>query len=93
MRRFEQEAWATAALNHPNILDKYQMATDNGVSHLSEELLDGEILRERLRRGPIPLRIAIDHAVQMTNGLWAAHDKGILHRDLLWREASLVGLD
>jgi serine/threonine protein kinase len=82
LRRFEQEARATAALNHPNILAVYQMATDNGVSYLIEELLDGETLRERLRRGLIPLRIAIDYAVQMANGLSAAHDKGIVHRDL-----------
>ena len=46
------------------------------------ELLDGETLRERLRRGPIPLRKAIDYAVQIAHGLAAAHDKGITHRDL-----------
>jgi eukaryotic-like serine/threonine-protein kinase len=82
LRRFEQEARATAALNHPNILVVYQMATDGGVSYLVEELLDGETLRERLRRGPIPLRKAIDYAVQIAHGLAAAHDKGITHRDL-----------
>ena len=82
LRRFEQEARATAALNHPNILAVYQMAADNGVSYLIEELLDGETLRERLRRGLIPLRKAIDYAIQMANGLSAAHDKGIVHRDL-----------
>src|SRR3974390_2357055 len=82
LRRFEQEARATAALSHPNILVVYQMATENGVSFLVEELLDGETLRERLRRGPIPLRKAIDYAVQIAHGLAAAHDKGIVHRDL-----------
>jgi serine/threonine protein kinase len=82
LRRFEQEARATAALNHPNILAVYQMATDNGVSYLVEELLEGETLRERLRNGPIPLRKAIDYAVQIANGLAAAHDRGIVHRDL-----------
>ena len=82
LRRFEQEARATAALNHPNILAVYQMATDNGVSYLVEELLEGETLRERLQRGPIPLRKAIDHGVQIAHGLAAAHDKGIVHRDL-----------
>ena len=56
LRRFEQEARAAAALNHPNILAVYQMATGNGVSYLVSELLEGETLRERLRRGPIPLR-------------------------------------
>ena len=82
LQRFEQEARATAALNHPNILAVYQMATDNGVSYLVEELLEGETLRDRLRHGPIPLRKAIDYAIQIAHGLAAAHDKGIVHRDL-----------
>jgi serine/threonine protein kinase len=56
LSRFEQEARATAALNHPNILAVFQMASDNGISYLVEELLEGETLRERLRHGPIPLR-------------------------------------
>jgi serine/threonine protein kinase/Tol biopolymer transport system component len=81
-RRFEQEARAAAALNHPNILAVYQMATHEGVSYMVSELLDGETLRERLRRGPIPLRKSIDYAVQIAHGLAAAHDKGITHRDL-----------
>jgi serine/threonine protein kinase len=82
LRRFEQEARAAAALNHPNILAVYQMATHEGVSYMVSELLDGETLRERLTRGPIPLRKAIDYAVQIAHGLAAAHDKGITHRDL-----------
>src|SRR6516165_4793564 len=82
LHRFEQEARATAALNHPNILAVHQMATNNGISYLVEELLEGETLRERLRRGPIPLRKAIDYAVQIAHGLAAAHDRGIVHRDL-----------
>jgi len=82
LRRFEQEARAAAALNHPNILAVYQMATHEGVSYMVSELLEGETLRERLRRGPIPLRKAIDYGVQIAHGLAAAHDKGIVHRDL-----------
>jgi len=82
MRRFEQEARATAALNHPNILAVFEMDTQESVSYLVEELLEGETLRERLRRGPIPLRKAIDYAVQIARGLAAAHDRGIVHRDL-----------
>jgi serine/threonine protein kinase len=82
LRRFEQEARAAAALNHPNILAVYQMATHESVSYMVTELLDGETLRERLRRWPIPLRKAIDYAVQIAHGLAAAHDKGIVHRDL-----------
>jgi serine/threonine protein kinase len=75
-----KEARATAALNHPNILAVFQMATETGVSYLVERLLDGETLRERLRRGPIPLRKTIDYAVQIAHGLAPAHDKGIVHR-------------
>ncbi len=82
LHRFEQEARAAAALNHPNILAVYQMATHEGVSYMVSELLEGETLRERLRRGPIPLRKAIDYAVQIAHGLAAAHDKGIVHRDV-----------
>jgi eukaryotic-like serine/threonine-protein kinase len=82
LRRFEQEARAAAALNHPNILAVYQMATHDGVSYMVTELLDGETLRERLRRGPIQLRKAMDYGVQIAHGLAAAHEKGIVHRDL-----------
>src|SRR5499427_9110411 len=82
LRRFEQEARATAALNHPNILAIFEMDTHGNVSYLVEELLEGETLRERLRRGPIPLRKAIEYAVQIAHGLAAAHDRGIVHRDL-----------
>jgi serine/threonine protein kinase/Tol biopolymer transport system component len=82
LRRFEQEARATAALNHPNILAIFEMDTHGSVSYLVEELLEGETLRERLRRGPIPLRKAIECAVQIAHGLAAAHDRGIVHRDL-----------
>jgi len=82
LRRFEQEARAAAALNHPNILVVYQMATHDGLSYMVSELLEGETLRERLRHGPIPLRKAIDYEVQIAHGLAAAHDKGIVHRDL-----------
>ena len=82
LRRFEQEARATAALSHPNILAIFEMDTHDGVSYLVEELLEGETLRERLGRGPVPLRKAIDYGVQIAHGLAAAHDKGIVHRDM-----------
>jgi eukaryotic-like serine/threonine-protein kinase len=82
LSRFEQEARAAAALNHPNILAVYQMATQGSISYLVSELLEGETLRERLRRGSVPLRKAIDYAVQIAHGLAAPHEKGIVHRDL-----------
>src|SRR2546423_443951 len=81
LRRFEQEARAAAALNHPNILAVYQMGTQDGVSFLVSELLEGETVRERLRRGPVAFGKTIDYAVQIAHGLAAPHEKGIVHRD------------
>jgi serine/threonine protein kinase/Tol biopolymer transport system component len=80
--RFEQEARAAAALNHPNILAVYQMGTYEGVPYLVTELLEGETLKETLSRGPLPLSKVIAYGVQIAHGLAAAHDKGIVHRDL-----------
>jgi eukaryotic-like serine/threonine-protein kinase len=80
--RFEQEAQATAALNHPNILAVYQFGTFNGTPYLVSELLEGETLRQRLARGPLQIRKAVDYGVQIARGLAAAHEKGIIHRDL-----------
>jgi eukaryotic-like serine/threonine-protein kinase len=82
MRRFEQEAQALAALNHPSILAVYQMGTYEGTPYLVSELLEGETLREQTRRGSLPVRKAVDYAVQTARGLAAAHEKGIVHRDL-----------
>jgi serine/threonine protein kinase len=82
LRRFEQEARATAALNHPNILAVFQMGTYEGVPYLVSELLDGSTLREQLSRGPLAIRKVIDYGVQIAHGLAAAHDKGVVHRDL-----------
>ena len=82
LRRFEQEARATSALNHPNILTVYDIGTQEGAPYIVAELLDGEELRDRLDEGPIPLRIAIDYAQQIVSGLAAAHERGIVHRDL-----------
>ena len=82
LRRFEQEARAAAALNHPNILAVYQMGIYQDAPYLVSELLEGETLRERLKRGALPLRKVIDYGVQIAKGLAAAHEKGIVHRDL-----------
>ena len=80
--RFEQEARATAALNHPNILAIFQMGTYAGVPYIVTELLEGKTLAESIRGGPLPTRKAIDYGVQIARGLAAAHEKGITHRDL-----------
>ncbi len=82
LQRFEVEAKAAAALNHPNILAVYQMGTYAGVPYMVSELLEGKTLAETVRRGPLPLRKAIDYGVQIAQGLAAAHEKGIVHRDL-----------
>ena len=82
LRRFEQEARAAAALNHPNILAVHQMGEYEGAPYLVSELLEGETLREQLKRGRLAIRKAIDCGVQITRGMAAAHEKGIAHRDL-----------
>ena len=82
LRRFEQEALATAALNHPNILAVFDIGTHQGAPYVVSELLEGETLRERLRSGAIAVRKTLDYALQIAHGLGAAHAKGIIHRDL-----------
>src|SRR6185295_5140037 len=82
LQRFEQEARATSALNHPNILTVYDIGTNEGSPYIVAELLEGEELRDRLNGGQIPLRKAIDYARQIVSGLSAAHERGIVHRDL-----------
>jgi serine/threonine protein kinase/Tol biopolymer transport system component len=82
LQRFEQEARAAAALNHPNILGVHDIGQHDGAPYLVTELLDGETLRERLTGGPLPVRKAVEYAIQLAHGLAAAHEKGIVHRDL-----------
>ena len=87
LRRFEQEARAVAALNHPNILaihdiGQHAEGQNNGSPFLVSELLEGESLRAALDRGALPQRKTIEYGVQIAHGLAAAHEKGIVHRDL-----------
>jgi Tol biopolymer transport system component len=83
LRRFEQEARAAAALNHPNILAVYGFSTTaDGAPYLIAELLQGQTLRERLQQGELPVRKSIEFALQTARGLAAAHARGIVHRDL-----------
>jgi len=82
LERFEREAQAAAALNHPNILSVYDVGVHNGSPYIVAELLEGETLREKLRAGAIPVRRAVDYSLQIAHGLAAAHEKGIIHRDL-----------
>ena len=82
LRRFEQEARAVAALNHPNILAVFDIGEHLGSPFLVSELLEGQSLRAVLEHGPLPQRKTIEYGVQIAQGLAAAHDKGIVHRDL-----------
>src|ERR1700751_3438386 len=80
--RFEQEARAVAALNHPNILAVFDIGQHNGTPFLVSELLEGDSLRAVLDAGALPQRKAIEYGVEIAHGLAAAHEKGIVHRDL-----------
>jgi serine/threonine protein kinase len=82
LRRFQQEAQAVAALNHPNILAVHDLGENQGAPYLVTEFLEGDTLRERLLPGALPVRKATEYAIQIARGLAAAHDKGIVHRDL-----------
>ncbi len=80
--RFEREAQAVAALSHPNVLAIFDTGSHEGRLYAVTELLEGQTLRDRLRSGPVPVRKAVDWAVQIARGLAAAHDKQLVHRDI-----------
>ncbi len=82
LRRFEGEARAASALNHPNILTIHDIGSDEGAPYLVSELLQGESLRDRLQSGALKSGTAVDFAKQVAQGLAAAHKQGIVHRDL-----------
>src|SRR5580658_6825224 len=82
LRRFEQEARAVAALNHPNILAIHDIGEQDGSPFIVSELLEGSTLRAELEHGTLTSRKSSDYAAQIAQGLAAAHDKGIVHRDL-----------
>ena len=81
LRRFEQEARTIAALNHPNILGIHDIGAYDGAPFLVSECLEGQTLRDKLKSGPLPARLAIEYALGIAQGLAAAHEKGIVHRD------------
>src|SRR5262245_3899271 len=82
LKRFEQEARATSALNHPNILTVHDIGNHEGAPYIVAELLEGEELRAQLDHGALPVRRSLEYAQQLAAGLSAAHEKGIVHRDL-----------
>ncbi|HXJ86081.1 MAG TPA: protein kinase [Candidatus Binatia bacterium] len=81
LRRFETEARAVAALNHPNILSLHDIGTYEGVPYLVSECLEGQSLRQELSSGALPQRHAVEYGMQIAQGLASAHDAGIVHRD------------
>ena len=82
LTRFEQEARLAGSLNHPNVLVVFDVGRHEGAPYLITELLQGETLRHRLEKGPIPLDTALDWAAQVARGLAAAHAQGVVHRDV-----------
>jgi len=82
LERFAREARAVARLSHPNILEIHDVGHDNGVHYAVTELLEGETLRERLKRGRLPVRKAVAIADAISRGLGAAHAQGVIHRDV-----------
>src|SRR5271170_3938391 len=80
--RFEREARAVAALNHPNVIAVYDFGIEAGQQYIVSELLEGESLRSLLHGRPVPVRKLIEIAAQVADGLAAAHAAGIVHRDL-----------
>jgi len=82
VHRFELEARAAGALNHPNVLVIHDIGVHAGVPYIASEYLQGETLRARLNRGKLPVAKALDFAIQIARALAAAHENGIVHRDL-----------
>lgn len=82
LRRFQQEAQAVTALNHPNILTVYEVGQDDSTYYIASELIEGETLRQRLLPKRIELGEAVEIAIQVASALAAAHDADIIHRDI-----------
>jgi serine/threonine-protein kinase len=81
-RRFQQEAHAASALNHPNILTIFEFGQMEGLHYIASEYIEGPTLRQRLQQGPLELKTAVDFAIQLAGALVAAHASGIIHRDI-----------
>jgi eukaryotic-like serine/threonine-protein kinase len=91
LQRFKGEARAASCLNHPNICTIYEVEEHNGQPVIVMELLEGESLKQRIRAGPIPVDRLLRFGIQASDGLHAAHAKGIIHRDIKPANIFMVG--
>ena len=91
LRRFEQEARAASALNHPSIVTIYEIGRYNDIAFIAMELVEGRDLRDLLTEGPLPLKQALRIAGRAADGLAAAHERGIVHRDLKPENVMITG--
>src|SRR4030095_3163398 len=82
LRRFEQEAQAASALNHPNILVIYEIGTEGDAHFIATEFIEGGTLRQHLHREQLPIHESLDIATQVASAVSAAHRAGIIHRDI-----------
>ena len=82
INRFQQEARALVALNHPNILTTYEIGEEDSTYYIASELVEGETLRQRLDRPRLELKEAVDVAIQVARALASAHETGVVHRDI-----------
>jgi serine/threonine protein kinase len=82
LRRFEHESHAASSLNHPNILTIHEIGSQDGLHYIATEFIEGESLRDRLHHFRMQLREALDVAIQVASALSAAHQAGIVHRDI-----------
>jgi serine/threonine-protein kinase len=82
LRRFEQEAYAASALNHPNIITIHEIGKTESAHYIVTEFIDGESLRQLMQNGPVSVGKVLDVAVQITSALATAHAAGIIHRDI-----------
>jgi serine/threonine protein kinase len=80
--RFEREAKAISALSHPHICHLYDIGSQEGTDYLVMELLEGESLADRLKKGPLPVKQALQYGTELAQALETAHGNGIVHRDL-----------